>query len=56
MSDKYLCDTCGCDENHYEAIERIREIHKPDTQPYGVCVDCDRDWPCVTIQAIEGGN
>ena len=29
MSEKYLCPDCGCDENHYEAIERVRELHKP---------------------------
>jgi hypothetical protein len=25
---KFFCEECGCDENHYEAIERVREILK----------------------------
>ena len=23
---KFFCEECGCDENHYEAIERVREL------------------------------
>jgi hypothetical protein len=26
MTNKYLCHECGCDENHYEALERVREL------------------------------
>lgn len=23
---KFFCKECGCDENHYEAIERVRDL------------------------------
>lgn len=28
MTEKYLCHECGCDENHYDAIQRVRELAK----------------------------
>jgi hypothetical protein len=47
-----------------EAIARVRELHKP-RSIYGwlVCQECDPqscgcspalDWPCPTIQALDG--
>lgn len=26
MTEKYLCKECGCDENHYDSIERVRRV------------------------------
>lgn len=41
----------------YIALEqRIRELHKPITHTDGMvsCVGCEQEYPCQTIQALEG--
>lgn len=44
---------CECPD---EAIERIRELHKPITQTDDLvfCVGCEQEYPCLTIKALEG--
>jgi hypothetical protein len=37
------------------AIERVRELHSPTRYTRDVCEECDgRNWPCPTIQALDG--
>ena len=54
MSEKYLCNICGCDENHYEAIERIRELHTARYNNKNDCIHCGWNYPCPTIEALDG--
>lgn len=45
-----------------EAVNRVRELHKPFTYVWGgeirssnLCVECeDQDYPCDTIKALDG--
>lgn len=44
-----------------EAIKRVRELHKPESgQDRPTCSACHQadakhwDWPCNTIQALDG--
>ena len=55
MADKYLCETCACDENHYEAIQRVRKLHTV-VMVVGLsyCDECGDTYPCDTIKTLEG--
>jgi hypothetical protein len=45
-----------------EAIQRVRELHTLIVEQaqcckdceYRYCSDCDQDYPCPTIQALDG--
>jgi len=56
MSEKYLCNTCGCNENHYEAIERVRELHTARYNDKDDCIHCGWSYPCPTVQALDGDD
>lgn len=41
-----------------DSIKVVLELHKPQELPFdeyleAICVPCDTDYPCPTIQAIE---
>jgi hypothetical protein len=52
----------GIANEYKQAIERVREIHKPveiglyygDNYGYLGCPVCDELYPCPTIQALDG--
>jgi hypothetical protein len=68
--DKYFCDYCGCDENHYDKIQRVRELHyavndggcgDPDCcdpqDSENFCIICGGDeYPCETIKVLDEGK
>ena len=37
-----------------EAIQRVRELHKPYWNEIVFCQTCDYPYPCKTIQALDG--
>lgn len=50
-----------------DAVERVRELHKPTIAPFPICHECNRVliqnkiqtfilYPCPTIQALQGDN
>lgn len=42
-----------------EAIQRVRKLHKPKTWKDGsvFCLaNCEQEYPCPTIQALDGDN
>ena len=42
-----------------KAIQRVRELHKPNPKFIGEhvpCLVCKEDMPCSTIQALDGNN
>ena len=52
-------ETLTRDDNTAEAIERVRALHQETvydsfwaTDRY--CRECSNDWPCPTIQALDG--
>ena len=56
------CDgyvNCGDDNEPWNALRAVVELHKPielnvgDEFHYEGCLQCDRQYPCPTIQAIQ---
>lgn len=39
-----------------EAIQRVRELHRPDPKANGYCDECQTNYPCPTIQTLDGDN
>ena len=44
--------------NYLNALRTVVELHKPQILPFDeyiepICVPCDTDYPCPTIEAIE---
>lgn len=37
-----------------EAIQRVRELHKPYWNEIVFCQTCDYPYPCDTIRALDG--
>lgn len=37
------------------AVEKVLELHHSGKEgAFEICFECDRNWPCETVLAIEG--
>ena len=60
MSEIKYCDCnpdCGCRKRAEielrKQIQRVRELHKEHPSE-NFCLECDSDYPCDTIDALDG--
>jgi len=37
-------------------IQQIRELHKMDKSHFGYCDQCQSNWPCKTINRLDGND